>query len=81
MSVSDQPPLQPIRWEWRYLAGMLTLAFNGGMIIWLILYGRSENLLHQNALSWAFILSAGVLAGFGLGAVIDPIARISGASK
>jgi hypothetical protein len=64
---------QPVRWEWRYVLGVLTVAQMSGIVWWCMLYGHSENLLHQNAESWAFILSAGVLAGLGLGAALPAL--------
>jgi amino acid transporter len=45
------------------------LLFCAGIIVWLLLYGKADNSLHSSALSWAFCIGAGVLAGVGFGAV------------
>lgn len=68
----------PIRWEWRYALGVVVLLFNALCIGWCMLYGKSDNLLHQNALSWSYILSGGILAGLGLGASLPQIMQIMG---
>ena len=39
------------------------------LIGWIVLFGTATNALHAGALSSAFLLIAGVLAGFGIGAV------------
>ena len=72
------PPEQPVRWEWRYALGVCVLAFNGAVIWWCLLYGRSENLLHQNAMSWAFIGSMMTLAGLGFGAALPLVQGLWG---
>lgn len=76
--MAEEPTQEAVSWEWRYGLGVLVLGFNAACICWLMVYGRSENLLHQNALSWSYILSAGVLAGLGLGAVIPQLTQIMG---
>lgn len=45
------------------------LAYCGGLIAYLTLAGKPENSLHQSGLSWAFLVTGGVLAGIGFGAV------------
>lgn len=67
---------QPIRWEWRYVAGVGTLIFNACMIVWLVTKGRADSALHKDALDWCFIMSGGILAGLGLGASIEPLAAL-----
>lgn len=52
---------------WRIFFAITTLAFNAGVIVWCIVYGHSENLLHQNALSWAYISGTLILGGVGFG--------------
>lgn len=69
---------QPIRWEWRYASGMLALGFNASIISWIVFFGASGNLLHQQALSWCFTLSALVLAGLGIGATMPDIGNLVG---
>jgi Na+-transporting NADH:ubiquinone oxidoreductase subunit NqrD len=69
--VSDEPEQQP--WEWRVGIGLTALVFNGIVVWWCLVYGNSENLLHQNAMSWSYILSAVVLGGLGFGAVLPSV--------
>jgi uncharacterized membrane protein len=79
--MTDTPPVeveQPVRWEWRYVLGVLTVAQMSGIVWWCMLYGRSENLLHQNAESWAFIIIGAVLAGLGLGAALPALTGLLG---
>jgi hypothetical protein len=59
--------------KWKIAFAVLALAFNAGLVVWLMLYGKPDNSLHTSALSWAFTLSVGVLAGGGFGAVADLI--------
>lgn len=40
---------------WKLSLVILTLLFNASTIVWLNLYGKTENLLHQNSLSWSYI--------------------------
>lgn len=56
---------------WHLGIGLAALAFCFASIVRLLLYGKSENLLHQNALSWSYIVAGGILAGFGFGAIIE----------
>ena len=72
---------QPVRWEWRYVLGVLTIAQMSAIIWWCLLYGRSENLLHQNAESWAFIITGAVLAGLGLGAALPALSGMLRSGK
>jgi hypothetical protein len=69
--VSDEPEQQP--WEWRVGIGLTALVFNAGVVWWCLVYGNSANLLHQNAMSWSYILSAVVLGGLGFGAVLPSV--------
>jgi hypothetical protein len=67
--------------KWKIAFAVLALAFNAGLVVWLMLYGKPENSLHTSALSWAFTLSAGVLAGVGFGAVAHLIPGFKPAEK
>lgn len=60
----------------RTLIGLSTLGGTSMLIIWLMLYGKSDNSLHQSALSWAFTLHALILVGFGFGAALPLLAAL-----
>lgn len=60
----------------RALIGLTTLAATTILIAWLMFYGKSENSLHQSALSWAFTLHALILVGFGFGAALPTLANL-----
>lgn len=62
------PAEPPVRWEWRIAIALVVLAFDAVVVWWCLVYGKSENLLHQNALSWSYITSIVVLGGIGFGA-------------
>jgi hypothetical protein len=53
----------------KLIFAIAALLFCGATAVWLILYGKADNSLHTSALSWAFTLAAGVLAGVGFGAI------------
>lgn len=55
----------------RAVLALIALLFFSGMIVYLILYGKSENSLHQSALGWAFVGDLGVLAALGFGAIAN----------
>jgi hypothetical protein len=78
--MTDLPPVTQteVTWEWRTAIGIGTMLFNGSTIWWILLYGKSENMLHQNALSWSYIGSITVLAGLGLNAALPYIAALRG---
>ncbi len=61
---------------WKIFFAIVTLAFNAGVIAWCIGYGRSENLLHQNALSWSYISGTVVLAGVGFGQIVPYLSAL-----
>lgn len=63
-----------------WFAGM-ALAFCGAVIVWLVLYGQSENSLHASALSWAFTVSIGVLAAVGFSAIVGIVPLYLAARK
>ena len=69
---------KPIPTTWRIVTAYLVLLFNAGTIIWILIYGHSDNLLHQNALSWAYIASVGVLAGVGFGQIVQFLPSLMG---
>ncbi len=66
---------------WKITIALIVLAFNACTLWWLLLYGHSENLLHQNALSWQYMISGGVLAGIGFGEIVQFLPAILNAKK
>jgi Na+-transporting NADH:ubiquinone oxidoreductase subunit NqrD len=59
---------QPINDQgWRIFFAILGLVFNGICIAWCMVYGKSDNLLHQNIISWAYISGLGIMGGVGFG--------------
>lgn len=75
MDVNDalEPPANKTL---RALIGLTTLGATTALIIWLMLYGKSENSLHTSALSWAFTLHALILVGFGFGAALPALINL-----
>lgn len=59
----------PVQWRIAFAIG--TLAFNAAVIAWCIVEGKTENMLHQNALSWSYISGCLVLGGVGFAQVIN----------
>lgn len=49
------------------------LLFSISIIIWTLLYGKSENALHVTAMSWSFTLIVVVLGAVGLGPLLSQI--------
>jgi drug/metabolite transporter (DMT)-like permease len=45
------------------------LIFCGVTIAWIVAYGRPDNSLHDSALSWSYVLAAGLFAGVGFSAI------------
>jgi hypothetical protein len=41
---------------------LTTLAFCAGTIWWLLVYGRTGNVLHDSAMSWSWTLGTAILA-------------------
>lgn len=67
--MADELPA-PINNTGRAIFMAATLVFCGSLIVWVILFGKAENGLHQTALSWSFTLMAVVLAAIGVGSVL-----------
>jgi hypothetical protein len=74
--VTDTP--EPVNTSWRIAFAWAALGFTGGVVWWLLLYGKADNSLHASALSWAFMISGGVLAGVGFGAISNLIPSVFG---
>lgn len=62
---------------WKTIIAITVLLFNGALIAMLVWKGDGNNSLHSSALLWAFVSSLGVLAGIGLGSVIENIPGIT----
>jgi hypothetical protein len=45
-------------------------------VVWINLYGKAENGLHQTTLSWCFTLIGGILIALGFTALRDAISSI-----
>lgn len=72
---------RPIRWEWRYVAGMLSIGFFCYVICYVIWWGKADNGLHSSALSWSFMCMLAVLVGMGVAASIPDILKLMGKSQ
>jgi hypothetical protein len=46
-----------------------TLVFHAGIVLFCLRWGDPANSLHSSAMAWAFAVSAGILAGLGIGAI------------
>ncbi len=57
----------------RLVLGIIVLILNVAAIAWLMMKGDSANLLHQNILSWSYILSTLILGGLGFGALLPTV--------
>ncbi len=70
-----------VEFEYRNIFSSITMAFSIGIIIYLVIRGVPENLLHSSTLSWAFTLISAVLAAYGVGSVIKFIPDLMGKKK
>lgn len=50
----------------RGFLAIVSLSFCAALIVWLVLYGKSENSLHVSALSWAWFSFLGILISAGI---------------
>jgi len=61
---------------WKSIIAMLVLGFNGGLIVYLVMYGQSNNSLHTSALAWSFGSSIALLAGLGFGEMSGLLSKL-----
>lgn len=61
----------PLSRSWRTGIAVASVIASWILIWWVTINGNPSNSLHQSALSWAFALQMGVLAGLGFGAIVD----------
>jgi hypothetical protein len=64
MTVSD---------NWRALTGVASFLLFATTIVWLLLYGKPDNSLHQSALSWSYFGLLGIIVSVGFSSVMDLI--------
>lgn len=71
----DSPTLPPpiINKTLQALVAGITLLASAWGVLWLNLWGRPENLLHQSTLSWCFTLIGLTLMAFGLAPALPAI--------
>lgn len=70
-----------VEFQYRNIFSSVTMAFSIGIIVYLVIKGVPENLLHSSTLSWAFTLISAVLAAYGVGSVIKFIPDLMGKKK
>lgn len=68
-------------WNVRIIFGSIVLGFCMALIAYTMLLGKSDNSLHQSALSWSFALILAILFGFGVGANIDSVMALATGKK
>ena len=76
--MTDEEETKPINTTWRIVTAYLVLLFNACTVWWILIYGHSENLLHQNALSWSYMMGVVVMAGLGFAQVIQYLPGLMG---
>jgi hypothetical protein len=54
---------------WKAVITLLTLGFNVGIIVFCLWKGDPANSLHSSGMAWAFMMSAGILIGLGIGSI------------
>lgn len=81
--MSDPAPAPPpspeaiyMNTTWKVVFACLALLFFSSIIVYLIIYGREHNSLHESALAWSFLGDMGVLAALGIGSVLEIIPQI-----
>ena len=70
-----------IEFQYRNVFSIFTMIFSTCIIIYLIIKGVPENLLHQSALSWSFTLMSAVLAAYGVGSIIKFLPDLLGTKR
>jgi len=73
MSDETSAPSTLASWNVRIIFGSIVLAFCMYVILYVVLKGAPGNSLHDSALSWAFMLIAAILGGFGVGTFAAPL--------
>jgi len=61
----------------RWTVSLIVLAICAHMNWWLVLNGKPDNVLHQNAQFWSYVTIAAVLAGLGIGETISQLITIA----
>lgn len=74
--MSDDQPTLTAQYNTKIWAAGIGAGFAFSVIVFLLLAGHAGNELHRIAMTWAWITVIGVLAGFGIGAAIGPIADV-----
>jgi hypothetical protein len=59
----------------RWTISIITLMISGYMEWWLMLHGKSDNMLHQNAQFYGFVMITGILMGLGIGETLGDLAK------